>query len=248
MPRVSDLTALYESFLYGPRAAQNVCTTCFNFTDGYDRCYACTHNESWLDAVAPISYSPAHEQLHHVLATYKRQTGAVAGRFAVDLAALLWRYLSRHERCLAAAAGTEAFTVVTTVPSGNPERDRRHPLRRIVGELVTPTRPRHERLLKRSPSPATTHSFSAHRYDALRTLDGETVLLVDDTWTTGANAQSAAAALKRAGAVKVGVVVIGRHVNREWRENDRRLTALAGRFTWDECALCAAVDRPQAAA
>ena len=80
MPRVSDLTALYESFLYAPRAAESVCTTCFNFTAGYDRCYACTHNEPWLDAVAPISYSPAHEQLHHVLATYKRRTGPVASR------------------------------------------------------------------------------------------------------------------------------------------------------------------------
>src|SRR5436305_3848394 len=160
MPRVSDLTALYESFLDGPRAAESVCTTCFNFTDGYHRCYACAHNEAWLDAVAPISYSPAHEQLNHVLATYKRQTGAVANRFAVDLAALLWRYLSRHERCLARAAETKAFTVVTTVPSGSPQRDREHPLRRIVGELSAPTRPRHERLLKRSPVDAATHSFS----------------------------------------------------------------------------------------
>lgn len=248
MPRVSDLTALYESFLYGPRAAPGVCTTCFNFTDGYHRCYACTHNEAWLDAVAPISYSPAHEQLHHVLAAYKRQTGAVASRFAVELAALLWRYLSRHETCLADAAGTDAFMIVTTVPSGNPERDRRHPLRRIVGELAAPTQRRHERLLERSPVDATTHSFSARRYAALRALDGETVLLVDDTWTTGANAQSAAAALKHAGASKVGAVVIGRHVTRQWHENDRRLSALAGHFTWDACALCAAVDRSEAAA
>ena len=65
------------------------------------------------------------------------------------------------------------------------------------------------------------------------------MLLIDDTWTTGANAQSAAAALKAAGAGRVAAVVIGRHVNRGWHDNDRRLAALVGRFEWTQCALCA---------
>jgi orotate phosphoribosyltransferase len=38
------------------------------------------------------------------------------------------------------------------------------------------------------------------------------VLLLDDTWTTGASAQSAAMALRRAGAASVATVVLGRHV------------------------------------
>ena len=42
---------------------------------------------------------------------------------------------------------------------------------------------------------------------------GASVLLVDDTWVSGASAQSAAAALKLAGARHVAVVVVGRHVN-----------------------------------
>jgi len=52
------------------------------------------------------------------------------------------------------------------------------------------------------------------------------ILLVDDTWTTGARAESAASALAGAGAVVVGIVVIGRVVEpraglrrrRAWRE------------------------------
>ena len=39
------------------------------------------------------------------------------------------------------------------------------------------------------------------------------MLLVDDTWVSGASAQSAAAALKAAGARRVALVVIGRHVD-----------------------------------
>jgi orotate phosphoribosyltransferase len=42
---------------------------------------------------------------------------------------------------------------------------------------------------------------------------GADVLLVDDTWVSGASAQSAAAALKAAGARRVALVVIGRHVD-----------------------------------
>ncbi len=64
------------------------------------------------------------------------------------------------------------------------------------------------------------------------------MLLIDDTWTTGANAQSAAAALKSAGAGPVAAVVIGRHLNREWHENDRHIRGIARQFEWSRCALC----------
>jgi len=43
-------------------------------------------------------------------------------------------------------------------------------------------------------------------------VTGVRVLLLDDTWASGASAQSAAVALKQAGARAVAVVVIGRHV------------------------------------
>jgi orotate phosphoribosyltransferase len=42
---------------------------------------------------------------------------------------------------------------------------------------------------------------------------GAGVLLIDDTWVSGASAQSAAAALKAAGARRVALVVLGRHVD-----------------------------------
>jgi predicted amidophosphoribosyltransferase len=239
MPTVGELTALYENFLLSPRAGPGVCATCFNLIEGYERCYACTRNQSLLDAIVPISYSVGREQLHHALASYKRLSGDVARRLGAELAAVLWRFLAMHERCIAKAAGTDAFELVTTVPSGERDRDERHPLRWVVGELVEPTRNRHHRLLRRAPAEVQPREFDPEKFTATRRLDGEAVLLVDDTWTTGANAQSAAAALKAAGAGRVGAVVIGRHVNREWHENDRRLRALARKFDWSRCAVCA---------
>ena len=238
MPTVAELTALYENFLLAPRHGPGVCRVCFNFTRGYQLCYACDHGASCLDAVVPISYSIAHEQLHHALAHYKRSQRSVARRLTVELAAVLWRFLANHERCLAQASGVSRFQLVTTVPSSDSARDECHPLRWIVSELAEPTRGRYERLLRRSNARADQRKFSPTKFVSTKALRGEAVLLVDDTWTTGSNMQSAAAALKSVGAGPVAAVVIGRHINRDWHENDRRLRALPCPFDWTRCALC----------
>jgi predicted amidophosphoribosyltransferase len=239
MPTVGELTALYGNFMLGPRPGPGVCATCFDLTDRYALCYRCASHAAVLDAFAPISYSIAREQLHHALASYKRLSGDVARRLQAELAAVLWRYLDQHENCFARAAGTERFDLVTTVPSSDRARDRQHPLRRLVSEMVAPTRTRHERLLERSEADVQPRTFDPAKFMPTRRLRGEPVLLVDDMWTTGASARSAAVALKAAGAGPVAAVVIGRHVNREWQENDRRLRALPRPFDWTCCALCA---------
>lgn len=239
MPSVAELSDPYANFMISPRHGAGVCELCFNFTRGYRRCYACAHNEDWLAAVDPISYSVGLGQLHRALMGYKRLGGEVARRLTVQLAAVLWRHLARHERCIARAAAVESFELVTTVPSGDRERDRRHPLRRIAGDLVAPTRERHVSLLRRSSLEVEPRVFEPGRFEAARPLDGEPVLLVDDTWTTGASAQSAAAVLRGAGAGPVAAVIVGRHINREWHDTERRLGAMPGSFDWDRCPLCA---------
>lgn len=238
MPSVGELSAPYANFMLNPRRGADVCVRCFNLTDGYERCYACVKTESVLAAMVPISYSVAHEQLHHALASYKRLSGTVARRLTLELAAVLWRFLALHEECLAGAAGVDAFQLVTTVPSSDLRRDRGHPLRTIVGEIVGATRHRYRPLLQRSELGVPAHTFNAEKYTCSQRLHGEAVLLIDDTWTTGANAQSAAAAMQRAGAGPVATLVIGRHVNREWHANDRHLQMCVRPFDWSRCGLC----------
>ena len=233
MPNVTALSAPYGNFLLSPRAGGGVCEVCFDLTSGPPRCHHCARPEHAIATVAPISYSVAHEQLHHALAGYKRPPADVAERFQLELAAVVWRHLDRHEACLARATGVPRFHLVTTVPSSHPERDRSHPLHRIAGELCGVTRDRYRRLLTRTDTPVPARAEHPGKF-AGQPLDGESILLVDDTWTTGANARSAAGALTRAGAGPIAVLVIGRHLHRDYRDNRRRLAELSTPFDWDD--------------
>ncbi|MGC9220134.1 MAG: hypothetical protein ACP5H2_02120 [Solirubrobacteraceae bacterium] len=200
----------------------------------------------------PISYSVGGEWLHHLIVAYKREADPSVPDAAAQLAYVLDSFLSLHERCAAQAVGLERFTLVTTVPSSDWFRDQWHPLRSVVGRLTPATADRYARLLVSTPPedhplrarPASdqrpaSRRFDPGRYTATCRLNGESVLLIDDMWTTGASAQSAAAALRAAGAGQVVAVVIGRHLNRGWDQNNARLRQLAaGGFSFARCVRC----------
>lgn len=236
MPTVAELTDPYVNFLLSPVSGAGTCEVCLTFTQGYARCYVCSGTEQLLATVVPISYSVAGGQLHQTLRGYKRFGGDVARRLQTDVAALLWRFLADHERCVARGAGVAAFELVTTVPSGSLLRDEHHPLRHLVSNVVLPTKDRFRRLLTRTDRPIADHTFSSEKFVATRALAGESVLLIDDTWTTGASIQAAAAALRTAGAGRIGSVVIGRHINPDFQDNQARLRGLTGPFDWSICA------------
>lgn len=239
MATVAELTGPYGTFLLNPPspATPGVCRVCLTFTDGYPTCYRCGFQAEFADAVLPISYSVHFGQLHTNLRAYKRAPPQVARPLQMQLAAVIWRFLERHETCLARAAGAERFDLVTTVPSGLADRDEAHRLRWIVSTVVEPTRDRFERLLMRSGTSVPERSVDPLKYSPMRDLSGESVLLIDDTWTTGANAQSASGALKTTGAGPVGVLVLGRHIHEDYQNNAERLRAVPRPFDWNACAL-----------
>lgn len=239
MATVTELSDPYANFMLNPQSPRSpaVCGVCTTFTDGRSTCYPCGHRARFADAVLPVSYSVGLGQLHTALRQYKRGHARAARQFGAQLSAVMWRFLGLHESCLARAARVDRFSVVTTVPSGTAERDASHPLHRIVGEVVRPTRERYRRLLARSGTPVSERTIDPGKFNPTMELDGEAVLLVDDTWTTGASVQSAAAALKTAGAGAVGVLVIGRHINDAYGDNARRLREIPRPYDWECCAL-----------
>lgn len=239
MATVSELSDPYANFMINPAPPTDVdvCRRCTTFVDGYPTCYPCGFSTDYADAILPISYSIHFGQLHNNLAQYKRGVGRPAQRLRLELSAVIWRFLATHEQCLAAAAGTDAFELVCTVPSGSVDRDELHPLRTMLSKIVSPTATRYERLLRRSEVVVADRAVDPQRFQAERTLDGDDVLLIDDTWTTGASAESAAGALKLAGAGSVGVLVVGRHIHEEYKNNASRLAQRPSPFDWTFCAL-----------
>ncbi len=241
MPSVAELSDPLANVMLSPAAMPGrICATCTTpIANAYTRCYACSQQPDHLAAVLPVAYSVGGEQYHLALRHYKDgRTPALRNRLTVQLAAVLWRFLLRHEAHLAEAAGVERFDRVITVPSHAPQRDEDRPgLRRLVGELCGPTRDRYERLLRATGSGTSQRRIERDRYAAVGRLGSDAIMLIDDTWTTGSRAQSAALALADAGAGAVALVVLGRHVNREFADNDRRLRTLPRPFEWDRCVL-----------
>lgn len=107
----------------------------------------------------------------------------------------------------------------------------------MLGRRIGQTRSRFANALTTAGS--NNRELSPDRFTATGDLRHRAVLLVDDTWTTGASLQSAAAALKRAGAAEVAGLVIGRRLDRDDPSAGPVLAAIASRpFDWDVCVLC----------
>lgn len=122
--------------------------------------------------------------------------------------------------------------------SGIPVINGDHPLVRIAGTLVGQTRDRYQPVLALGPdASAEGRAVLVNRYRTTQAMtDGPAVLLIDDTWTTGGRAQSAAIALHDAGAAKVAVVVLGRHFDRDFGSGETYYQqARSRKFSWDSC-------------
>jgi hypothetical protein len=195
------------------------CRTCRGPVQaGFARCYQCDLAHArcaglLADVVAPVAYAVKGGRLAGDLWRYK-SGAAGATEAGARLAAMLARFLREHGDQVWRAAGMIAGPgLAAVVPSGQ-GRPGAHPLAGIVASCVdVPI------------VPLSTASGAAARARGLAdgvavgwltvgaAVAGADVLLIDDTWVSGASAQSAAAALKAAGARRVALVVIGRHVD-----------------------------------
>lgn len=219
-----------------------MCSTCHRDAPlPHRQCYRCnSHRElagdQLADVVVPISIAFAGEQFAHDLRQYKRSPLEAARKEKQRrLAVVLENYLRAHERCVAAACGVADFDVVTSVPSTKGLDP--HPLSAMLSRIIGQTRPRYRDLL-RIGADLGERVLHPDRFGASDDLRGRRVLLVDDTWTSGANAQSAAARLRLAGAERVAVVVLGRWFDADHGPAAPYVTNVRGEpFDWFTCCL-----------
>lgn len=195
-----------------------VCPVCHTSVAGtFTQCRACNtaHQDlpATADALGFISLAVKGEQLDQELRYYKRDSQFPSRAKTEDeLSAVLWRWLKRHEACVAQGADVASFPIVTTIPSTKGRSN--HPLARMVGGRIGITRERFQPLLVANPNfpESRDRDFSIERFAVLsQIVTGTPVLLIDDTFTTGSRVQSAAALLKNKGSGPIGVVCIGRH-------------------------------------
>ena len=185
------------------------CTVCRGPAGaGYARCVQCDRHAGFgghllADAVVPVSYAVRGSPLTGALWRYKSARGAdpAAG---TALLALLLVFLHDHGECVWRNGLPDRLAVV---PSGY-GRTAPHPLL----DLVVPYLRLPLAGLTLRPG-AQGRDLDTGRFTAGGAVRGAHVLLLDDTWVSGASVQSAAAALKLAGAVRVTAVVLGRFVN-----------------------------------
>ena len=220
---------LHAAGLAAPRPpGPGQCRTCRGpVQDGYPRCFQCgLHAESapgsLADVVVPVGYAAKGGRLARQLWQYKAGRAGAQRRLRV----LLLVFLRDHGPCVWRAAAMPPPSHVAVVPSGR-GRPGPHPLAALIRPyLALPW----AGLAVATPGGPGGHDLDPGRFRATCPLPGAAVLLLDDTWTSGASAQAAAVALRAAGAQHVAVVVLGRHV--------ARLPAGLGQpFRLDRCAV-----------
>lgn len=242
---VDEASGAYERAMRNiAPAGPGICRVCRGFIDpDYDTCYKCGFQPDSLEVMVPISYSEHLGQMHLALRNYKDGgSRAIRRHDAIRLAAILWRFLRDHEACVARAAGVEDFDLVTIVPSSSRERDRLSAFAELTA-WIDPIKSRLRRTLEPTGE-VEGREFAANRFKSIADLSGSSVLLLDDTWATGGHAQSAAHALIAAGAQKIALAVIGRHVRRDFEPIKdsgetcgELLDALPAEFDWSSCAV-----------
>ena len=204
-------------------SAPGLCGVCRGPAAGRGaRCFPCDlHSQcaqgSLADLVVPVAFAVKGGAHARQLWQYKSaRPGARAGEAAAQLRALLLVFLRDHGHCLWQAASGRGPglgagpTHLAVVPTAR-GRPGPHPLR----ALVDPYTSGQWAELSARPGGQQVRDLDPDRFVAAP-VPGARVLLLDDTWTTGSSAQSAAMALRRAGARQIVTVILGRHVAPGW--------------------------------
>jgi len=219
-----------------------VCSLCRGWSpEGYERCVKCHFllMEAGVDpvpVVLPLALSIKQTPLGGALRQYKDGVSAEereAHRTHLDW---LLRYGMKHLPCLTRTVGA-SFSLATWMPSGR-HRLGVHPLEDLLrrnAELA----PHLVETLVRTEIPVAARTFSRRQFVVCADVNRRHVLLVDDTWTTGASILSASRSLLDAGARSVHCLVLGRHFNPSHKEGVVYVDhARQAGFNLEFCSLC----------
>jgi predicted amidophosphoribosyltransferase len=176
-----------------------LCGACVRRTDEID--LLCMH-------IIPISYYVTPSTLRDWMHDFKNHTdGAVRDRAGKSVAAIFVRYLLEHRAALQTTLGD--WHDIVAVPSSHAPGS--SPLVDAINTFAP-------QLVDIQVAPLVDGAkidrrASTHRFVATQEGSGRRVLLVDDTYTTGATVQSAAHTLRVAGFEVIAIICVARKIN-----------------------------------
>ena len=194
-----------------------VCYLCLGAVSDYQQCFDCRElfmasncPRDLRQHVIPMTVAENPSPWYGILKKYK------AGQFqeyGVVVASVAYQWLKRHHRRIAGLLGGDA-DFVTIVPSKRRVTYAAQPLRHALA-LVPKFGNRLNELLRCED--ATLYGRSKYAPEMFAPLDprglrGRRIILIEDTWITGATAVSAAGAMYEAGAESVVITPIAREM------------------------------------
>lgn len=199
------------------------CVRCFTPTHSLPLCPPCVTNLASVpatgrlpDAIGFMTYASREapiEQSGRVMHGYKARDGLVSPNAIRTVSLLTALGLQGHRHCPGRLVGAPV-TRWATVPS-LPPKPGDHPLNTIVRPLAN--RPDAEICLRGIDNPGNPRDLRATNFTVQTPIPAGThVLLIDDTWTSGGHAQSAALALRAAGAAHVSLLALARWLRVPW--------------------------------
>lgn len=216
-------------------SADGVCDTCSAPTNGQTLCIACGKNyESGIalaDRVRSLTYAIGPEksdQPYKIMRGYK--SFPPNPRDVLFVASLLRVALQAHSRCLMRISNTQSRFKWATVPSTS-KVDVQHPINKIVAQLSRSIDA--EVPVETNQGKANYRILDKDNFTIASVVAGDHVLVIDDSWVSGAHAQSVAAALKAKGAAEVSILTVARVLNATWEPNKLLLSTLENSRTFD---------------
>lgn len=230
MPSVSEvITANLHLFGSVPTVRPNeVCTICRGPVDGWRRCYACKELDDAVPFplaghVVPMTVALKPSAWYSRLYTYK---GTEPHHRSV-LGALSYAFIRSHRARIAQILGG-APDAVTVVPSKKRVPTAAQPLWGVLSSVNPPLAGAGMLLRHVQGCQGGRQQYRPDCFVCVENVAGRRIILLEDTWVTGATAVSAAGALYAAGAEAVIVLPIARMV----RTSTRFQPADLPYFTW----------------
>lgn len=213
---IADVGGYLRNAVSEARVTCAVCTT--PIKPVFDLCLRCRRDQEEFgddlaDLVVTVCYGIRGRQSGYLMHSYK-DLQAPARHNQTLLSVLLLAVLEFHGGCIEHRLGYDV-DAWAFVPSLRTDRTGEHPLH-VVAKRAGLAIPQIDLLPGKRVS-SQERTTSADRFTVAATSDVRVrhVLLIEDTWTSGGNAQSAALTLRRSGAASVTIVALARWLKPE---------------------------------